>query len=198
MKYKSYLFYLIAFIALAGTFALVHTATEKAAGSAHAAVYDTKFTFNKGIGFYALSGGQLVWLDYPLFEHDRLKEDALPVSKGDFRLFSYGIDYARNPAGLPPHLTDFAVVFHDTPYNIDSPDFLARNVEERRGPYAVHFLPIMGYDQPVYEITCDIWNALRQKGAPPVVWGFKIKDPGTGSVPSVFWFSFKDLDQPQQ
>lgn len=147
--------------------------------------------FDKGIGFYYYSKGELHWLGYPNAERQRIRDECFPVSAGDFKLYAYGLDFSRTAFSLPPHLMDMAVVLYEMQYNLDDPDFLSRGVSERKGPYAVRFLPLSGYEQPAYEITCDLWDAIKKKGANWIVWGFKFRE----TAPGVYWFAFREEQQ---
>lgn len=158
------------------------------AQKAQAQELSQRFAFTQGIGFYYYTKGQMHWLGYPGVEHGRIRDECFPVSAGDFKLFTYGLDFSRTAFGLPPHLMDMAVLLYENQYNLDDPDFLSRNASERKGPYPVHFIPRSGYEQPVYEITCDLWDAIKKKEANWIVWGFKFRE----TSPSVYWFAFRD------
>lgn len=182
---------IIVLLALAGAVELSQMRLGSEA-RAQGAVTPQKLLFDKGIGFYVLSDGQLTWLAYPTTDRDKVNEETGVVSPQDFKLYAYGIDYSHTPNGLPPHLNDFGVVLYTGQYYIDAPDYISHSLRDRRGPYPVHFVPIAGYDQPVYEITCDFWSELKAKQARPATWGFKIKDGTPNTTPLVYWFKFQE------
>ena len=187
--------FMMVFLALAGAIAFTAGLKLNVAESARAQSLSEKPVFNQGIGYYVQTGGQLNWLGYPILERNTIRDQCLPVSKSDFKIFTYGIDYSKLPSGLPPHLDGFCVVLFESQYNLDNPDFLSREMQDRKGPYAVHFIPVAGYDQPVYELTCDLLNDVKKKSGMPIIWGLRIKDGGNGVPPIVYWFTFKDAGE---
>jgi hypothetical protein len=191
MKPRSLRIAALAALALAAAIAYQAGLAPKVTREARAQAYGPRLNFNQGIGFYAYSGGQLTWLKYPTTNRENIRAETMTVSKTDFHLYAYGLNYAATVFGLPPHMMDFAVVLRDTQINIDNPDFLKRDVDRRRGPYAVHFKPVAGYDQPVYEITCDLWESIKSKETYPITWGFKVKSGDNENAHGIFWFSFK-------
>lgn len=199
MKKISYIVVTLAVMSLGGVLWLNVKAPLRLEGEAQAQLAPRSLVFDQGIGFYYYTNGQLHWLGYPTGERNNIREESIEITKNDFKLYSYGIDYSKSPMGLPPHLLNFCVVLYSPQYNLSNPDFLSRTVNERQGPYAVHFIPIPGSSYPTYEITCDLWPDLAKKVPTQVVWGFKVRDGVEGTVrPLIYWFMFKDPKAPPE
>jgi len=108
--------------------------------------------FDYGIGFYYYSEGIATPLFFPNLiipkgspgskPENQISEKDIKLIPPDNRIFSYGLDFSQSGLGgvvTPPHVAGYQWGYMD-------------NEGKLQGNWAVFFVPIGGYDQPVYEI----------------------------------------------
>lgn len=119
------------------------------------------------------SDGELKWLYFPREYIDEDKSVA-EVSPEDFSLFAYGMDLGKS-LPLPPHLCNFGFM---------NPQLDSKAI------YAVHFVPVDGYDVPVYRIVIDE-DSIAAPMNSGEMWGFSVKCSPISGRHSCFWFRFR-------
>lgn len=159
-------------------------------------VQAAQLDFDKGIGYYVFSEGELHFLYYPSAtgggisvtafgrRESALENNCVSVSPEDFALYSYGLDFSNNQ--LPPYLNGFAVRY----FFRGTSDWKGKKGIESSSEYATQFKPIAGYDQPTYEIHSVILESLKNGTTEHIMWGL-----GAASQASYFLFRFADTSE---
>jgi len=139
-------------------------------------------SFDDGIGFYWEADGQthfLYWTDDP---KNATENDVITIPE-NARFFSYGLQ----APSLPPHLVGYGMEYR-------SED------GELHGRYPARFLPMDGYEQPVYQISLPthIVSGKKYKYFTLTVPATSLSFSGSGRQAYIFHYADEEYKARQQ